>query len=274
MWLWTSLIALYTDNEWWNRDDSSFGWHREKKAIADKYDKDPVTGKRAHPLYYLNWVTWDAKRQDANWRVSDITGSYVYERWWSEAENWPAKIIELENNWTKQPVVFAQLNFWVGWEWSNSPYRDPIRRKMTPIAMASVAVGAKWLWYWRDKGSTWEWIEKHWFRNDLPRFRKDIERLMAMWLIQQSHRSFWVKCWQSDSSQIGAWTRRLNWIWYVILSNWNSWNKTVNCRIENLWYTPKSMTDVLKWWNIWKVNWNTISVNIPAFSRVVVKLNK
>ncbi len=276
-WLWKDVLFLHVDNE---RDNSAdwvkklFRWY---KQIADTYDKDPTTWKRMHPLYYLNCRTDDSLKQDAMWMVSDITWSYAYERyessWW---ENGPTKIIRLETNWTKQPVTFVELNFWIWGYWDASKFRSPIWRKMTPIAMASVAVWARWVAYWRDWWSTWLPIEKHGFRNDLPIFSRDIKKLMSMWIIQQPDNPFKANCWQSDDKnvQIWAWTRKLNGEWYVILSNWNDSARNIRCSIEWLWYTPRSLLDVLSWWNWWTISWNSISVQVPAYHRRVVKLVK
>ncbi len=268
-----TLLFYYSDNEWSNR--SAYDWHKEKKWIINQYDPN------WHPIYFLNWVPGDALKQDQNWRVSDITWSYVYERRYSEAENWPTKIITLEKNWTKQPVVMAQLNFWVWWDNGDSnASTEPIWRKMTPLAMASVAVWARWLGYWRDWFASWPNkrtpVENVWFWNDLRKFKADIDKLMAMWIIQQQDNPFKASCWQSDSKdvQIWAWTRKLNGEWYVILSNWNNAARNIRCSIEWLWYTPRSLLDVLSWWNWWTVSWNSISVQVPAYHRRVVKLVK
>ncbi len=271
MWLQKDLLFLHVDNERDNSADWVKNLFRKYKQIADTYDKDPTTWKRMHPIYYLNWRTDDSLKQDAMWMVSDLTWSYSYERWFSEAENWPTKIIRLETNWTKQPVTFVELNYWVWWD---SAHRQPIWRKMTPIAMASVSVWARWVAYWRDWWSTWLPVEKHGFRNDLAVFNKDIKKLMAMWIIQQPDNPFKVNCWQSESAQIWWWTRKLNGEWYVILSNWNNTARNIRCSIEWLWYTPRSLLDVLSWWNWWTVSWNSISVQVPAYHRRVVKLVK
>jgi len=263
-WLNNTLLFYYSDYEQWNV--WNWGHHKTKKDLIARYDPN------WHPHYYLNWTTWDAVWLYNAW-VSNITGSYVYERWASFKPNWPEKIIELENWAQKQPVVMAQLNFWV-W-WASEGMQDPIWRRMTPIAMASVAAWAKWLGYWRDWAGGWaNWrrpIESQWFWNDLPKFKSDINKMMNAWLLQQSHRSFATKC---TWNLVYWWTRKLNWTWYLIVANWGSWAQNVSCSVTNLWYTIKSVEDFLKWWSWWSWNWSSVTINVPAYWWKVVKLTK
>ena len=251
--LMNSLLFYYTDYE--RKRIDAWQWHKEKQNILAK--EDP----KGHPHYYLNGHPWSVEKiYKAKKNISDILGTYVYERWNQYRPNGPKQVIQLESSLQNNPLVMAQLNYGVGGDKLYKYPKDPIGKRFTPIAMASVAQGAKGIAFWKDYGSTKTSIEDNIWWNDLPKFNADIKKMMQSNIIQSLHNPFSIICdshyyrdkyyrkilldniYKKDSFgyylipdddlSVSVGSRLVNGKGYAIISNWNSSSQNFECSVN------------------------------------------
>ena len=196
----------------------------------------------------------------------------------------------------------AQLNYGVGGDKLYKYPKDPIGRRFAPIAMASVAQGAKGIAFWKDYGSTKTAIEDNIWWDDLPKFNADIKKMMQANIIQSPHNPFSITCDShyyidkyhrnivldniykkdtfgyylipDDILNISIGTRVVEKKGYAIISNWNSSSQKLHCQVDTkeLGYSFTKLNNFIdNKEDISLVKENTFIINIQAYSWIVVE---
>jgi hypothetical protein len=298
--LMSDLLFYYTDYE--KKRVNAWRWHREKREIISTYDPN------GHPIYSLNGNSINNPKSQENIYISgnnssDIVGTYVYERWNRYRPNGPKRVIELLLGEQTNPMVVAQINYGVGGDMPHKYPRDPVGHRFTPIAMASVAQGAKAIGFWKDLGSSvGVKVEDNSWWDDLPKFNSDIEKMMDADIVQSPTNPFGVVCsshyyrdrhgrvivldnifqkdrWgyyliPDDYLSVSVGTRVVNQKGYAIISNWNSTAQQFECSVDikEMGYRFSKLYDFINDIdNIGLVNGNRFKITIPAYSWLVIE---
>jgi hypothetical protein len=289
-----NLLFYYTDYEDIRID--AWSWHDEKKAIITEEDPN------GHPNFFINGNSFSNPNSAETiykngHQTSDILGTYAYERWDDYQPTGPKRVIQFEVGEQTNPAVIAQINYGVGGSYS----ADPVGHRFTPIAMASVAHGAKGIAFWKDYGSTNTAVESNSWWDDLPKFNSDIEKMMSANIIQSLHNPFGITCdshqytdrhgrvivldnifqkdeWGSylipdDDLRVSIGSRLVSGKGYAIISNWHSTTQDFECSVDTkeMGYTFSKLYDFINDKDIGSVNNSTFKVSVPAYSWVVVK---
>ncbi len=294
--LFSDLLFYYTDYE--DTRVNAWSWHEEKKAIIAQEDPN------GHPNYFLNGNSITNPKSQENiytsgHSTSDIIGTYVYERWNDYQPNGPKRVIHLEIGEQTNPTVVAQINYGVGGDYA----KDPVGHRFTPIAMASVAQGAKAIAFWKDWGdSVGIGVESNTWWSDLPKFNANIQKMMSSNIVQSLHNPFDIVCnshnftdehgrsivldniyqkdeWgyyliPDDDLGVSVGSRLVNGKGYAILSNWHSSSQNFECTVN----TAQMGYSFTKLYNfiddqdgVGSVSGSTFKITVPAYGWVVVK---
>jgi hypothetical protein len=197
---------------WYNLDNENnwvgdYDYQQTLQSQIDANHADPQTGKRRHPVYFLNGNVGVARTyHNANRTVMDITGSYVG----SDAQSVgpdlnpePTLLTEFMSQNQRAPVTVIQLQMGIG-------------DTFIPSLFYGIIMGGRAMSVWRDGGSQPVLESSAWgaaFRDDVS---PKIDRMLP--LIEQPHFTSW-KAQTNQYPNVRIGTRELNGTGYLILAN-------------------------------------------------------
>jgi len=216
---WVNTNQRHQNLIWYNVDNEAGmpgGWDYQQalQEHIDTYHLDPVTGKRRHPIYYLNGqIGLPRSYHNPSRNVMDITGSYVESNGSVGDLNYktayPSLLTMFMTQNQRVPATVIQVQSF-------------LQESFIPSLFYGIIMGGRAMCVWRDGtvygGSQPDFRDNFWaeaFKNDVS---PKIDRMLP--LIEQPHFTSWkASTDQFPNVRIG--TRELKGEGYLILTNFS-----------------------------------------------------
>ncbi|MDP1831239.1 MAG: hypothetical protein Q8K67_04195 [Geothrix sp.] len=214
---WATTNSRQQNVLWYNYDNENasvadYDYQQVLQAYIDAHHQDPQTGKRRHPIYFLNGqVGLPRTCHNAGRSVMDITGSYVGSLAalgeTAHIPPVPTLLTQFMTQNQRAPVTVIQLQTY-------------LNEGFIPSLFYGLITGGRAISVWRD-GSTQSFVKPD-FRDNVwaPAFRDDVSPKLDQMLpiIEQPHFTTW-KAWTNQFPYVRIGTRELNGTGYLILAN-------------------------------------------------------
>ena len=203
-----NVLWYYIDNEVTFPGD--YTYQVGMQTHIDALYLDPVTGKRRHPIYYLNGqIGLPRSYHNASRNVMDITGAYVpnygYGLWQTPLV--PTLLSEFMTQNQRAPATVIQLQAY-------------LQDSFIPALFYGIIQGGRAMSVWRDGtisgGSMADFRDNVWadaFKNDVS---PKIDQMLP--LIEQPHFTSW-KAWTNQFPSVRIGTREMDGVGYLLLSS-------------------------------------------------------
>jgi hypothetical protein len=227
---WAETTGRHANVLWYNYDNenasiAAYDYQQQLQAYVDAHHVDPTTGRRRHPIYYLNGnIGLPRTYRNADRTAIDLTGSYVgnFSAVGQTADIPPVPTLATEFATQNQraPVSVIQLQAY-------------LNEHFVPALFYGLIMGGRALSVWRD-GTTFGGAQPD-FRDNVwaSAFKTEVSpRLDQMLpLLEQPHFTPW-KAWTEQFPTVRIGTRDLAGAGYLILSNLGDQDVPVTVHIE------------------------------------------
>ncbi|SJZ48390.1 hypothetical protein SAMN02745119_00713 [Trichlorobacter thiogenes] len=216
-----NLLWYYIDNE--NGMVGNYTYQESLRINVDTDHLDPQTGKRRHPIYYLNGnVGVPRTYHNASRTAMDLTGSYVGANAACdsfELNPEPSLLTQFMAQNLRAPVSVIQLQMNIG-------------NTFIPSLFYGIIMGGRAMSVWRDGGDQLTINDPN---NPWPAaFRDDVSPKIDLMLpiIEQPHFTSW-KAWTNQFPSVRIGTRELNGVGYLLLSSFAATDLPVTVTLQN-----------------------------------------